>query len=125
MIRVLVVDDEPDYPRLLSIILSKEGFEVATATTGVEALEVGGYFAPDVLIVDWMLNGTEDGLWVAEALRRKYPAIRTILITGYPSMDLEAEVERLPAMRFLAKPFTPADLISLVRHAIGQEGNGA
>ncbi|MBN2022465.1 MAG: response regulator [Pirellulales bacterium] len=117
MVRVLVVDDEPDYPRLLSIILSKEGFEVATATDASEALEVGSRFDPEVLIVDWMLNGTEDGLWIAEALRQKYPLLQTILITGYPSTELEARVERLPAMRFLAKPFTPADLIGLVREA--------
>jgi len=117
MVRVLVVDDEPDYPRLLNIILSKEGFEVATAESASEALNVGAHFAPEVLIVDWMLNGTEDGLWIAEALRQEYPALQTILITGYPSLELEAQVKRLPATRFLAKPFTPADLIELVREA--------
>ncbi|MBN1909256.1 MAG: response regulator [Pirellulales bacterium] len=121
MVRVLVVDDEPDYPRLLDIILSKEGFEVRTAASGAEALEVGGRFAADVLIVDWMLDGAEDGLRIARELRSQHPTLQTILITGYPSLDLESQVNQEPATRFLAKPFAPADLIALVHKSVETE----
>ena len=68
MTRVLVVDDEPDYPRLLDIILTKEGFDVRTAADGDEARRVAEDFSPDVLVIDWMLGGREDGLRVATAL---------------------------------------------------------
>ncbi|MBN1588727.1 MAG: response regulator [Pirellulales bacterium] len=117
MKKVLVVDDEPDYPQLLSIILTKEGFDVKTAADGNEAREVAEAFVPDVLVVDWMLQGSEDGLQVAEHLTEMNPTLRTILITGYPSLDLETRVEQIPSAQFLSKPFTPAHLIDLVREA--------
>jgi CheY-like chemotaxis protein len=118
MASVLVVDDEVDYPQLLSIILSKEGFEVQTAASGQEATQRCERFAPDVLVVDWMLEGSDNGLDVAEALRTRHPKLQTILITGYPSLELEARVEQQPATRFLAKPFAPIDLVTMVREAV-------
>ena len=80
MASVLVVDDEADYPQLLSIILSKEGFEVQTAASGHEATQQCAHSMPDVLVVDWMLEGS-NGLDVAAALRTRNPKLRTILIT--------------------------------------------
>lgn len=118
MVTVLVVDDEVDYPQLLSIILSKEGFEVRTASNSAEALDQCDDFMPDVLVVDWMLAGAANGLDVAELVRIRNPKLRTILITGYPSAELEARVKALPATRFLAKPFSPADLVGMVRAAV-------
>lgn len=115
MVRVLVVDDEVDYPQLLSIILSKEGFTVQTAATAQEAVAPRDDFVPDVLVVDWMLEGADTGLDVAAALLQRSPRMRTILITGYPSAELESRVKKLPATRFLAKPFAPAELVAMVR----------
>jgi DNA-binding NtrC family response regulator len=119
MTRVLVVDDEADYPQLLSIILGKEGFDVQTAATGAEAMRVVEHFVPDVLIVDWMLEASDDGMDVAKTIESLNPNLRTILITGYPSPSLEARIERLANVEFLAKPFTPADLVAMVRRAAG------
>jgi DNA-binding NtrC family response regulator len=119
MARVLVVDDEPDYPQLLSIILGAEGFEVQTATTGAEAMRVVDHFLPDVLIVDWALAASENGLDLAGAVESRNPRLRTILITGYPLPSLGALAERLPRIEFLAKPFTPAELVAMVRAAAG------
>lgn len=118
MVRVLVVDDEADYPQLLSIILSKEGFAVQTAATAQEAIAPREDFVPDVLVVDWMLEGSDNGLDVAGVLRDRNPRMRTILITGYPSAELEARVRKIPATRFLAKPFAPADLVDMVRDGV-------
>jgi CheY-like chemotaxis protein len=115
--RVLVVDDEVDYPRLLSIILGKEGFDVQTAATGAEAMQVVEHFLPDVLIVDWMLEAADNGLDVAKAIEARNPNLRTILITGYPSPSLEARIEQVPNVEFLAKPFAPSDLVAMVRAA--------
>ncbi len=121
MTKVLVVDDEPDYPQLLSIILTKEGFDVRTAAGDEEARKVVEDFVPDVLVVDWMLEGSEDGLHVSEVVRRRNPKLQTVLITGYPSLALEHRVERIPSVRFLTKPFTPSHLVDLVRGATGSE----
>ena len=118
MIRVLVVDDEPDYPQLLSIILAREGFEVETAANGKESRLVAARFAPDVLIVDWMLEDSEDGLDVSRSLKEANPSLRTILITGYPSAALESRIERTADVHLLTKPFTPAHLVKMVREAV-------
>ena len=117
MAKVLVVDDEPDYPELLSIILTKEGFDVRTASVDEEARQVVESFVPDVLVVDWMLEGSEDGLHVSEAVRQRNPKLQTVLITGYPSLALENRVEQIPSVHFLTKPFTPSHLVDLVRDA--------
>ncbi|HLA83826.1 MAG TPA: response regulator [Thermoguttaceae bacterium] len=120
MKRVLVVDDEPDYPQLLSIILTKEGFEVRTAGDGDEARRIAAHFLPDVLVVDWLLDGAEDGLQVADAVTHLNPRLQTVLITGYPSVALEQRVAQMPTVRFLTKPFTPSHLVELVRDAAAQ-----
>ncbi len=73
--------------------------------------------ATDVLIVDWMLSDDADGLDVAEALRAIHPDLQTIVVTGYPSDDLEARVGSIPAAQYLAKPYKPAQLITAVRTA--------
>jgi DNA-binding NtrC family response regulator len=117
VVRILVVDDEADYPHLLSIILGKEGFDVQTACTGAEAVRVVARFVPDVLIVDWMLEPANNGLDVAKTIEERNPKLQTILITGYPSASLESRVQQLPNVEFLAKPFTPADLVAMVRRA--------
>jgi len=119
MTRILVVDDEPDYPQLLGIILTKEGFEVKTATSGEDACEIAATFLPDVLVVDWVLEGSQDGLAVAETIGKLNPSLQTVLITGYPSVSLENRVEKIPSVRFLTKPFTPSHLVELVRDAAG------
>ena len=117
MKNVLVVDDEPDYPQLLSIILTKEGFDVKTAAGGEEARQIAEQFMPDVLVVDWMLEGSDDGFQVAEALERLNPNLKTVLITGYPSLALEKRVKQLRSAQFLTKPFTPSHLVELVHEA--------
>lgn len=121
MFKVLVVDDEPDYPQLLRIILTKEGFEVRTAASGEDACAIATTFLPDVLVIDWMLEGSPDGLKVAETIGQINPRVQTILITGYPSVSLESRVEQIPSVRFLTKPFTPSRLVEMVHEAAGPE----
>mgnify|MGYP001033612412 CR=1 FL=1 len=121
MTRVLVVDDEPDYPQLLSIILSKEGFEVDTAANADDARRVASRFVPDVLIVDWMLEDSEDGLALSKSLAEECSDLRTILITGYPSEAMESRIEKTPDVRLLTKPFTPTHLIELVHEISRRE----
>jgi DNA-binding response OmpR family regulator len=79
--RILVVDDERSYRRYLAQHLAREGHELRSASSSDEAIEIGAEFLPDVLILDWMLDGTCN-LEVAEALRAIDPDLRIILITG-------------------------------------------
>ena len=122
MAKILVVDDEPGYRDPLQFILSEEGFEVEVAADGRRALDVAKRFVPDVLIVDWMLGSDMDGLEVAEALGAANPALRVIVISGYPHASLEARVASLPSARLLPKPFEISALLAAVHEAAGGAG---
>ena len=117
--KVLVVDDEYACRDSLALLLSLEKFDVQTAANAKEALEIGARFAPNLLIADWMLGDAADGLQVAEALLMLHPSMRVIVVTGYPSCDLEDRVRALPYAQYFTKPYRPGELIAAARLAAG------
>ena len=124
MTKIFIVDDEPSYRDSLELILSYEGYEVRTAADGVAALEVAGSFLPDVLIVDWMLRGKTNGLAVARALLESDPDLRTIVISGYVTPRLAAQVESIEGAQVLAKPFGVDELLAAVTRAVDRLSSG-
>jgi DNA-binding NtrC family response regulator len=123
--RLLIVDDEPIVRTALQRLLEARGFAVRSAADGVGALQTAQVFAPEFLIVDYMLHGSMDGLAIASALQSTDPELRVIVISGYGSADLEARIASLAHARFLWKPFDTAALLSLI-HSLGPtapEGN--
>jgi len=122
MTSVLIVDDERACRDSLRLLLSLEGFEVEVAADGREAIEVGKRFAPEILVVDWMLRDRMDGLQVAAELREVNPKLETIAISGHPSADLESRIKTIPATGYLSKPFLPAELVEAVRQAADRLG---
>jgi CheY-like chemotaxis protein len=117
MIKVLVVDDERDYCEHLSLCLASEGCLVRTATTGSEAIEVGARYRPDVLIADYILQNHVHGLHVAETLRTVHPSLRTILITGFGTRDVQKDARDTPVLDYIEKPFEPSRIQQAVRSA--------
>jgi len=122
MTKILIVDDERACRESLRLLLSLENFDVETAADGREALQIGSSFTPDVLIVDWLLGERRDGLKLAEAIRQLNPNVEAIVVSGYLSDDLEAEIERLPSTQYLAKPFRPEELMAAVGRAAERSG---
>lgn len=125
MTRVLIVDDEPDFRSLLHRTLEQEGYDVDTASDDRGAIAAALRAAPDVLIVDLMLHGETDGLELARALRTSSPDLATMLITGYPSPQLEAQMSGLEPSAFLAKPFLIHELLVTLQQLIEQRVDGA
>src|SRR5579859_4296950 len=84
--RVLVVDDEPSVLETIAAILRREGYTVAAASTVEEAIEhlQGATF--DVALTDLRLEGAS-GLNLLAALRRQWPHIVTVVLTGYASLQ--------------------------------------
>ncbi|MCG3138932.1 MAG: Regulator of RpoS [Phycisphaerae bacterium] len=117
MIKVLIVDDEEGYRRQLQITLATEGYEISTAASGREAIDVGIRQHPDVLISDWMLRNHIHGMHVVEVLRNIFPELRPIVVTGFPSDDLQAEARRLRVCEFIEKPFGRERIQHAVRQA--------
>ncbi|MBX7165861.1 MAG: response regulator [Pirellulales bacterium] len=117
MVRILVVDDEEGYRCNLSLCFEAEGFDVRTAATTTEALDVTAQFKPDVVIADWMLREERNGLDLLHAIHERVPSVEGILITGYPSSELWASAKRADVFEALEKPFDIDDLLSIVRYA--------
>jgi len=115
--KILIVDDDQSCRESLRLLLSLENFDVAVAADGQEALALAQDYVPDVLLVDWKLSGPIDGLQIAEALRAIHPKMQVVVITGYPSAELEARIRSLPAFQYLTKPFITSELLAGVRKA--------
>ena len=106
---VLVVDDEPIVRESIRDWLTEAGYQVATAETGEQALELVAERDFSVLVVDVRLPG-QTGIKVLEAVKAERPWIRTIVVTAYPSAETVQEARRLGAVDYLLKPFAPDNL---------------
>ena len=119
--RVLVVDDAPDVAEMLGVMMRVAGYEVATALSAPDALELAGRGRFDVVISDIgmpFMNGYE----FAERLRRTpgYEAVPLIAVTGFAMYDDRDRALASGFNAFLTKPINPMDLIDLVRQ-LGRE----
>jgi DNA-binding response OmpR family regulator len=110
---VLVVDDEPAIRDIVRRYLTAEGFEVAEAATGGEALDRAGELEPDLVVLDVLMPGI-DGLEVLRRLRAT-SEVYVILLTAKAE-----EVDKLVGLAigaddYLTKPFSPRELVARVR----------
>jgi CheY-like chemotaxis protein len=114
--RVLIVDDERANRQLLEIMLEPEGYEVATATSGDEALAMVARQAPDLIVLDVMMPGM-NGYMVTARLKAD-PVTRAIPVLVLSSLDdrsSRAHGLGAGADGFLAKPVDRRELCDLVR----------
>lgn len=113
LIKVLVVDDEPQIRRALNLNLSARGFEVVEATTGEAALTATADDHPDALLLDLGLPGM-DGMMVIEALRG-WTTTPIIVLTVRDDERSKVEALEAGADDYITKPFGMAELIARLR----------
>lgn len=113
MIRVLVVDDEPQIRRALSLNLGARGYEVFEATTGEAALTVVAGEHPDILLLDLGLAGM-DGIMVIEALRG-WTRVPVIVLTVRDDERSKVQALEAGADDYVTKPFGMAELVARIR----------
>jgi diguanylate cyclase (GGDEF)-like protein len=108
--RLLVVDDEPVFVKLIHQLFSAE-HEVFMATSGEEALRIYGRSAPDLILLDVMMPGM-DGLELCRQLKQlpDARAIPVIFVTGHESLDEETACWNAGGVDFVNKPFNPLTL---------------
>ncbi|MBX7194744.1 MAG: response regulator [Sandaracinaceae bacterium] len=112
MPRVLIVDDDALVLRIERVTLTRAGFEVSAATSVDEANGELARATPDLVLVDLHL-GSESGLDLVRTLKASGYAGRVVVVSGQNTAD--GEVQTAGADGFLAKPFTPAELVAAVR----------
>jgi two-component system phosphate regulon response regulator PhoB len=118
--RVLIVEDEAVILRLLEVNFRLAGFEVETAARGEEALAKAAASPPDVAILDIMLPGLS-GIEVCQRLRAA-PETAEVPIIMLSARTQDEERERsyaLGVVAYVTKPFEPAELVEVVRRALG------
>jgi NtrC-family two-component system response regulator AlgB len=114
--RVLVVDDERNIRKTLSICLQGLGCAVTEAGTPAAALEALDRSPFDLAFVDLRL-GTENGMDLLPKLLADRPGLDVIMITAYAAFDTAVEAIRRGARDYLPKPFTPAQIRQVVEQA--------
>jgi DNA-binding response OmpR family regulator len=120
--KVLLVDDEREYVTTLGERMEMRGFEPEIAFSGEQALRMLEHSLPDVMVLDLKMPGI-DGLEVLRRVKKRYPQIQVIILTGHGSDRDEAAARRLGAFDHLQKPVDITDLVHIMELAFRQKAN--
>ncbi len=115
--KVLVIDDEEIVLDSCLQILSSGDYEIQTADNGLLGIRMVEEFRPDIIFVDLKMPGIS-GFEVIEKIQEIDPAIVTIVITGFATINSAVEAMQKGAFDFLPKPFTPAELRLITRRGL-------
>lgn len=111
---VLVVDDDEDLLKLLSIRLRREGFAVATATSGAAALKRLADLQPAAVVTDLKMEGL-DGLELLSEIDARYPVLPVIMMTAHGTIPDAVKATHKGAYAFLTKPIDAEELVACLR----------
>lgn len=115
--KVLVVDDESQIVFLLKQVLEREGYEVFTASNGIEGIDSNSKNNPDVIILDLKMPAM-NGIEALEHIRKTDEDVKVIILTGYGNEEMVGKAESLNAYKFINKPFNIAEIRNTVRDAL-------
>jgi len=119
--KILIVDNELNALKVLSAILSEEGYEVLESLDGDQAVEVINRDQPDTVITDIKMPG-RDGMQLFEYIQEYHPDIPVIFLSAFGTVDSAVKAIMAGAFYFFAKPPNYVELKSIVCRAIEQRG---
>lgn len=115
--RILVVDDETSILKSLSGALQDEGYRVSLASSGKEGLEEIQKDPPDIVLLDiWM--PAMDGLTVLKEIKRSFPQLPVIIISGHGSIETAVKATKLGAFDFVEKPLSLERVLVCIQNAL-------
>jgi two-component system response regulator GlrR len=118
---ILVVDDDPDLLRLLSMRLTGAGYRVTATASAEEALVKIAMGRPQLVLSDVQLPG-KDGLALFDAIRVQHPSLPVILLTAHGTIPDAVEATSRGVFTYLTKPFDGKALLDVIANAIAMEG---
>lgn len=125
MPKVLVVDDDPDVVDACRMVLEAEGHEVLAAHSkdaGKEAIDAN---APDLIVLDVMMDQADDGIALAQQLRREKCDVPILMLTSVgkvTGMDIGKDDTLVPVDAFYEKPIDPQTLVQTVAELLQKKG---
>jgi two-component system response regulator GlrR len=121
--RILIVDDDPDLLRLLSMRLAGAGYRVSAVGSAEEALVRIAMERPQLVVSDVQLPG-KDGLALFDAIRAQHPSLPVILLTAHGTIPDAVEATARGVYTYLTKPFDGRALLDTIAKALAVEGAG-
>jgi DNA-binding NtrC family response regulator len=121
--RAIVIDDETIVLESVNKILSQDGFDVLTASSGGAGISHAISEDFDIVITDIRMPDI-DGFKVIRDIRKFKPGIPIVIITGYASVSSAVQAMKLGANQYLEKPFTPEQLMETVKNALATGSHG-
>jgi CheY-like chemotaxis protein len=121
--QILVVDDDPLMHRLFQHHLERAGYQMVSARTGREALDIAARQPPQLIVMDIMMPDM-DGIEALRQLKREdaTKAIPVIVITANGHHIARKEAEGCGAAVFLTKPFSPTQLVTEIGRLVPPDG---
>jgi UDP-3-O-acyl N-acetylglucosamine deacetylase len=118
--KVLIVDDEERVVQSIAGVLEDEGFQVATARSGEEAIRVFQQEEPDITLLDIWLPGM-DGIEILKRLKGIAPECQVIMISGHATISTAMTSVKLGAFDFIEKPLSLDVLLLTIRRALDRQ----
>jgi len=118
---ILLVDDDPDLLKLITLRLTSAGYHVRTADSGETALATIAVERPATVITDLRMPGI-DGMQLFEAIHRQHPALPVIILTAHGTIPDAVDATQRGVFGFLTKPFDSQDLLQKVAAALELSG---
>jgi len=115
--KILVVDDDQDFAAAMADSLEIYGYTAQTANSAEEAISIATAMRPDGLLLDLRLGETS-GLDLIPALRRLFPDLVCIIVTGYPEMETAIGAIRYRADDYFRKPLPPQEVCKVLERCL-------
>ena len=115
--RILIVDDENVVVDSCSKTFRDRGYDVDVALSGLEGVRKASRGDFDLIITDYMMADI-NGIELVECVNRTNPSAPVIMITGYPTSELEVRAAKTGVFEYLEKPFTPDEIEKVARRAM-------
>ena len=116
MKKILIIDDEVNVALLLSKFLTRNGFDVTTASTGLSGMEFLKNGSFDLVLCDFRLEDT-DGREMLKNIKTHYPKTGVIIITGYSDIKMAVELIKMGAYDYITKPLYPDEILNTINKA--------
>lgn len=117
MKNILIIDDEVNVALLLSKFLTRNGFNITTASSGATAFEHLKNQSFNLVLCDYRLEDT-DGREILKRIKAEYPQTGVIIITGYSDIKMAVELIKLGAYDYITKPLYPDEILSTINKAL-------